>query len=165
MNPRPKSTWLPSPNFTPKSLPRKITCVVIHATATDSKESPLGWLTNKNSGVSAHYLIDRLGMIYYLVDEANVSWHAGNSQWKGEMMCNKFSVGVELVNGNDGIMPYPPEQLDSCADLTAAICKDHNITASDVVGHCDIAPGRKTDPAGFPWGIFREMLLMRGLGV
>jgi len=160
---RVKAIWKGSPNFTPKNPGREITCVIIHATATENKESPLDWLCNKYSKVSAHYLIDKQGMVYNLVDEQNLAWHAGNLVCKGEAHITKCSMGIELVNENDGHHEYPRPQLEVCADLVADICKEHKINANNVIGHADIAPGCKTDPDGFPWIIFRGMLLSRGI--
>jgi len=97
------------------------------------------------------------------VDEKNIAWHAGESEWKGQKGVNTFSIGIELVNANDGKMPYPQEQIDACAALVVPICKDNSISIADVVGHCDIAPGRKTDPAGFPWEDFKLKLHDLGL--
>jgi N-acetyl-anhydromuramyl-L-alanine amidase AmpD len=136
---------------------------VIHATATAGKDSPLEWLCDKASKVSAHYLIDCFGTIYHLVHEQNVAWHAGESEWDNKPNVNHFSVGIELVNANDGKMPYTDAQVGACADLVGAICNEHGIAIKDVVGHKDIAPGRKTDPAGFPWDDFKLMLSDRGL--
>lgn len=160
---RPPSTERLSPNFTPRDPGRAILCVIIHATATLQKESPLDYLCNPDSKVSAHYLIDPLGMIYHLVHEQNVAWHAGISEWDGQAEVNHFSIGIELVNPNDGKAEYPKDQLISCADLVADICKDNKLPARCVIGHADIAPGRKTDPAGFPWDDFRAMLVLRGI--
>lgn len=159
-----KAIWTPSPNYTEKAIPRLISLIVLHATATDSWQSPLAWLTNKNSGVSAHFLISKEGQLYQLVDIANVAWHAGESSWNGVKMVNKFSVGIELVNKDDGVDPYPFPQLETCADVCVDICKKYSLCTTDVVGHADIAPGRKPDPVGFVWNKFREMLLARGLG-
>lgn len=161
MSHRPKSTWCGSPNFR-KGNGRKITCVVIHATATSGLVSPKEWLCNPASKVSAHYLIGRDGQILQLVHEADIAWHAGQSTWKGKNGVNAFSVGIELVNANDGIMPYPDEQLDSAAALVAGICQEYAIVIEDVVGHLDIAPGRKTDPAAFPWEDFRRRVKVAG---
>ena len=156
---RPKSAWTPSPNYTPKDPGRMVSCVIIHATATSGKDSPLEWLCDPKSKVSAHYIIDTLGAIYHLVHEQNVAWHAGESSFNGTSGVNEFSVGIELVNANDGIMPYTDPQLASCAELTADICKDNHISFGAVVGHADIAPGRKTDPGPlFPWDHFRSLV-------
>ncbi len=157
MSARPVSEWCPSPNFL-SAKSRKITCVIIHATATSGIESPKAWLCNPDSKVSAHYLVDRDGKIYHLVRESNIAWHAGESEWRGVHGVNHISVGIELVNSNDGRMPYTEEQLAACASLVRPICKDYEIGIEDVVGHLDIAPGRKTDPAAFPWDEFRTLL-------
>ena len=158
MAPRPASIWRPSPNFNTADV-REISLVVIHATETPGVQSPLGWLTNPASKVSAHYLIDVDGTIYHLVHESDVAWHAGESDWKGKKWCNHFSVGIELVNANDGIMPYPDAQIQACANLVRPITYDYKIFPTEIVGHADIAPGRKTDPGpAFPWSNFRERL-------
>src|SRR5258708_23563952 len=112
---RPKSIWTPSPNFSPRDPGRIISCVVIHATATQGKDSPLEWLCDPQSKVSTHYIIDTLGGIWHLVHEQNIAWHAGESEWDGKSGFNQFSVGIELVNANDGIMPYSDAQLESWA--------------------------------------------------
>ena len=75
---------------------------------------------------------------------------------------NDFSVGIELVNLNDGSV-FCDDQLKSCSILTSAICKDNSITSENVVGHADIAPGRKTDPFNFPWDKFRTYLIENGV--
>lgn len=159
---RPAIKKVPSPNFA-KAKDRKITCVIIHATATGGLKSPLEWLCLPASKVSAHYLIDKDGTIYGLVDEKNIAYHAGQSFWQGKAHVNQFSIGIELVNPNDGIYPYPEKQIQALADLAIAICRDYRIEAKDVVGHCDIALGRKTDPAGFDWEDFRGRLSRAGI--
>ena len=159
---RPPFTKSSSPNFT-RGKNRKITCVVIHATATGGLASPMEWLRLQASKVSAHYLIDKDGSIYQLVDEKDVAWHAGESYWQGKAHVNSFSIGIELVNPNDGVYPYPEEQVQACAELVIAICNEHGIAAKDVVGHCHVALGRKTDPAGFDWEEFRSRLAHAGV--
>lgn len=161
---RPKSIQKWSPNFTPKDPGRAISCVIIHATATPDKDSPLSWLTNPESKVSAHYVVDSLGGIWHLVHEQNIAWHAGESEFNGMSGVNNFSIGIELVNPNDDKTPYPQEQIDACSGLVSAICLDYGITSNAVVGHCDIAPGRKTDPGkAFPWDDFRMSLIKEGV--
>lgn len=157
MNVRPATQWCPSPNFR-HAEGRKVTCVIIHATATSGLDSPKEWLCDQASRVSAHYLIGLDGKILHLVHESNIAWHAGESEWCGKDDVNAFSVGIELVNSNDGKMPYPEAQLSACASLVKDICADYSIKMEDVIGHMDIAPGRKTDPADFPWEDFRSRL-------
>lgn len=159
MTERPESEWHPSPNFKAYASDRKITAIIVHATATSGIDSPRDWLCSKESQVSAHYLIGLDGKILRLVDEKNVAWHAGESFWKGLANVNRFSIGIELVNANDEKMEYPEPQLEACATLVKAICKDYDIGPEDVIGHKDIAPGRKTDPAGFPWDDFKSRLV------
>lgn len=160
--PRPSFKKVSSPNFT-RAKDRKITAVIIHATATGGLASPLEWLTLPKSKVSAHYLIDKNGDIFQLVAEKDIAWHAGESYWDGQPHVNAFSIGIELVNPNDGYYPYPEEQLQALVELVVAICRDFRIEAKDVVGHCDIALGRKTDPAGFPWEDFRARMAKEGI--
>lgn len=162
MLPKPEIKWVMSPNFKPAKK-RKISCVILHATATGGLASPLEWLCLPASKVSAHYLIDKDGTVYGLVEEKNVAWHAGESFWQDQPHVNEFSVGIEMVNPNDGFYPYPEEQVQACLALTADICRRYAISAKDVVGHCDIALGRKTDPAGFHWEDFRARLAQEGI--
>lgn len=162
MTPRPDSAWIPSPNFH-AGRAHPISCVVMHATATSGLDSPKAWLCNPDSKVSAHYLIDLDGTILHLVHESDVAWHAGESEWKGQPNVNAYSVGLELVNSNDEKMEYPEAQLAAAAALVVAICKDYGVKLEDVVGHLDIAPGRKTDPAAFPWDDFRGRLTTAGI--
>jgi N-acetyl-anhydromuramyl-L-alanine amidase AmpD len=171
---RPPSTWTPSPNFRACAPGRPITCVVIHATATAGADSPRAWLCDPKSQVSAHYLIDPAGAIWHLVHEQDIAWHCNPSIWRGQTGVNAFSVGIELVNPNDGATPYPQAQLEACADLAAAICLEHGIRLEDVVGHVDVVHGATpeetarllrdhSDPKGLPWDVFRALLRARGV--
>lgn len=159
---RPPIQQFPSPNFRKWPQKRKITCVVIHATATKALASPLEWLTIPESKVSAHYLIDLDGTVLQLVDENNIAWHSGASSWKGKDGVNAFSIGIELVNPNDG-SSYPEDQIEALRALVVSICLERKIRSEDVVGHADVAPGRKTDPAGFPWDDFKGRLYKDGV--
>lgn len=107
--------------------------------------------------VSAHYLIYRTGVIWRLVQENKQAWHAGESQMPapdGRSRVNSFSVGIELIaNETDGITEL---QYHSLTLLIEDISKRLPIT--NIVGHSDIAPGRKTDPWGFDWKKFRGQL-------
>lgn len=136
---------------------------MIHATATSALASPKAWLTDPASKVSAHYLIGRAGELIQMVDDNDTAWHAGESEWGGVKGVNAFSIGIELVNSNDEKMEYPDAQMAVCADLVTAICLERKIKNQNVVGHKDIAPGRKTDPAGFDWIGFRARLASEGI--
>lgn len=148
-----------SPNYSSRRG-ASIDAIVVHSTADDKVGGTLAWFANKNSRVSAHYTISKKGKIYKHVDEANKAWHAGRSNLYGRSNVNKFSIGIELTNKNDGKDSYPTVQLKSLAWLVNDIAKRHKIPAKRVVGHVDISPGRKTDPRNFPWdkfwGIMRD---------
>lgn len=98
--------------------------------------------------VSAHYLVRRDGEVLQFVEPAQRAWHAGVSSWNGRARCNDFSIGIEL-EGCDSL-PFEPVQYARLADLVRALQGRFPIEA--VVGHSDIAPGRKTDPGPcFDW--------------
>ena len=95
--------------------------------------------------VSSHFLIRRDGALLQFVACTERAWHAGASCWNGLERCNDFSIGIELEGTDD--RPYDPAQYATLAALVAALRARYPI--EDVVGHSDIAPGRKTDPGPF----------------
>ena len=140
----------PSPNFDERKLP--VSMIVIHYTETKTCEQALRILCNADSPkrVSSHWVIDRDGTVYRLVDESRRAWHAGKSFWDGIYDCNSASIGIELVN--DGKEEYPEPQISALVELCAGIKSRHAIR--HIVGHSDIAPDRKRDPGPlFPWGV------------
>ena len=83
------------------------------------------------------------------------AWHAGESCWQGRRRCNDYSIGIEL-EGNDSV-PFVDVQYAALAALTRALRKQYPIT--DIAGHSDIAPGRKTDPGPcFDWERYGALL-------
>lgn len=136
-----------------------ISMVVIHATA-GPFTSALSWLTSPSARVSSHYLIAKNGSCYQLVADDQAAWHAGVSSWLGldSQAIQDASIGIELANANDGRDPYPPDQLATAHDLCALLIARYHIARSMIVRHLDIALGRKTDPAGFPWAMFVDAL-------
>jgi AmpD protein len=107
--------------------------------------------------VSAHLLIDRAGLVTQFVPFHQRAWHAGVSCFQGQERCNDFSIGIEL-EGTDTV-PYTDEQYQALADVARCLVRAYPaILPERVVGHCDIAPGRKTDPGpSFDWHRFRHM--------
>lgn len=98
--------------------------------------------------VSAHFLIRRDGEILQFVPCVQRAWHAGVSLWRGRPRCNDFSVGIELEGTDD--IPYEDAQYHALGALLTALRERYPV--QDVVGHSDIAPGRKTDPGpSFDW--------------
>lgn len=142
----------PSPNFDVRTRP--IDMVVLHYTGMTSGEDALARLRDPASAVSAHYLVEEDGRVFQLVDESRRAWHAGVSSWKGEGEINARSIGVEIVNpGHEwGYRPFPDAQIDAVIALLTGLLARHRITPGRVVGHSEVAPGRKEDPGElFPW--------------
>jgi N-acetyl-anhydromuramoyl-L-alanine amidase len=98
--------------------------------------------------VSAHFFIRRDGELIQFVPCSQRAWHAGASNWQGRERCNDFSVGVELEGSDTDV--FEAAQYGTLNHLLAALKETYPIT--DIVGHSDIAPGRKTDPGPyFDW--------------
>jgi AmpD protein len=98
--------------------------------------------------VSAHFLVRRDGSLVQFVGCDDRAWHAGASSWKGRERCNDYSIGIEL-EGTD-VVRYTARQYRRLASVLRRIAERYPIT--DVVGHSDVAPGRKTDPGpSFDW--------------
>jgi AmpD protein len=108
--------------------------------------------------VSAHLAIKRNGTITQYVKFTERAWHAGKSSFDGREACNDFSIGIEL-EGTD-TLAYDPAQYHSLAGAIAALCRAYpRLSADRVVGHSDIAPGRKTDPGpAFDWPYARGLI-------
>jgi N-acetyl-anhydromuramoyl-L-alanine amidase len=108
--------------------------------------------------VSAHLLIRRDGGCLQFVPFQRRAWHAGVSSWRGRERCNDFSIGIELEGADD--RPYEDAQYEMLASACAALLAAYPALSHDaIVGHEDIAPGRKTDPGpAFDWPRFRAAL-------
>jgi AmpD protein len=105
--------------------------------------------------VSAHFLVRRDGRLLQFVSCDQRAWHAGRSVWRGREDCNHYSVGIEL-EGLEG-SGFEPAQYVQLARLLRALAARYPI--EEVVGHEDIAPGRKFDPGmGFDWRRLRRAL-------
>lgn len=150
----------------------RIKVLVIHYTAGDFEQS-LKTLTG--SQVSAHYLISqtppkRRGkpVVWQLVPEDKLAWHAGASAWRGATRINDTSIGIELenqgfqeANGQKRYFAFPPTQIAALSRVARDIITRYGIRAENVVAHGDIAPQRKEDPGPlFPW----QQLAAAGIG-
>jgi AmpD protein len=174
--------WTPSPNFGPRPDGAGISLLVVHnislppgqfggreiedffCNQLDHSAHPY-FKTIEGVQVSAHLLIRRDGALVQFVSLLDRAWHAGRSCFEGQEECNDFSIGIELEGTDD--TPYTAEQyrmLAKVADLIMTAWPD--ITANRITGHCDIAPGRKSDPGpAFDWRYFRSALeIVRGSG-
>lgn len=108
--------------------------------------------------VSAHLLVRRDGSVVQFVALDRRAWHAGRSCFEGRERCNDFSIGIELEGSDE--MPFTAAQYRALAALTAQVqALFPAISGERIVGHCDIAPGRKTDPGpAFDWTRYRALL-------
>lgn len=150
----------------------RVKVIVIHYTAEDFSSS-LATLTDNE--VSVHYLIPKqppqhrgTPLIWQLVPENQLAWHAGPSYWRGATRLNDTSVGIELVNPGYRITPqgrlfapFASEQIAALLPLLHDLINRYQIQPQNIVGHSDIAPQRKQDPGPrFPWA----QLAAQGIG-
>ena len=108
--------------------------------------------------VSAHLLIERTGRVVQFVPFDKRAWHAGQSSFEGREQCNDFSIGIELEGTDD--QPFTNEQYAQLTQITQQLMSVYSLIRPDrIVGHSDIAPGRKTDPGPcFDWSRYLNSL-------
>ena len=139
-----------SPNFGERRDGLRPEFVVLHYTAMESCDAARARLCDPAYAVSAHYLLDYDGTVHTLVAEAARAWHAGAGEWRGRDDLNSRSIGIELAN--DGFEPFSEPQMTALEALLAGIMGRWAISPQAVIGHSDMAPGRKSDPgARFDW--------------
>lgn len=141
---------VPSPNRGPRRDGLVPQLVVLHYTAMATAEAAIERLCDPAAEVSAHYVICKSGEVTQLVSEGLRAWHAGAGEWCGLQDINSRSIGIEL--DNDGQAPFPPALMASLEILLRRILSGWNIQLRNVIGHSDMAPGRKFDPGPhFDW--------------
>ena len=164
-----------SPHFDERPPGEKVSLIVIHNISLPPGEYGGDWIDDLFMGtldtkahpyfatlegvrVSSHFLIRRDGTLVQYVPCDKRAWHAGASSWKGRERCNDFSIGIELEGSDD--VPFAEPQYATLAELTQSLFKRYGIL--EIVGHSDIAPGRKTDPGPwFDWDRLRHSLRAR----
>jgi AmpD protein len=166
---------LPSPNFDARPAGARVDLLVVHHISLPpgrfSGDAIERLFTNRLAPdahpafaalgalrVSVHFLIRRRGELLQFVDADARAWHAGASRFRGRQRCNDFSIGVELEGADD--TAYAAAQYTMLARLIRVLRRTFPI--EDIVGHADIAPGRKTDPGpAFDWARLRRLLALR----
>lgn len=165
-----------SPNLSDRPVGRAIDMLVIHNISLPPGEFGGPWIEKLFTNtldpsahpyfesiaqlkVSAHLLIDRAGKVTQFVPFDKKAWHAGQSNFAGEQNCNEFSIGIELEGCDDKV--FTDQQYDVLAQLTRYLRDCYPaILPERIVGHSDIAPGRKTDPGPcFDWQRYRKACL------
>ena len=144
----------PSPNYGPRRGVAGPDILLLHYTGMPTAQGALDWLCASESGVSCHYFVFEDGRAVQLVKEEERAWHAGVSMWEGCDDVNSRSIGIEIANpGHEfGYPAFPAEQIDAVIALCRDICMRHAILPQHILGHSDVAPGRKQDPGEkFPW--------------
>lgn len=144
----------PSPNHGPRRGGAVADMVVLHHTGMNSAEAARDRLCDRDSGVSAHYLIGRDGTVWHLVAEDRRAWHAGAGAWGGIGDVNSRAIGIELDNPGPlaGLPPFAAPQMAALEALLADLLARWRIPPARVIAHSDMAPGRKTDPGPkFDW--------------
>jgi N-acetylmuramoyl-L-alanine amidase len=146
-------------SLTAKAQSSRVKFIVVHYTVSNLPQS-IKILTEQ--GVSAHYLLtdEAEPRAYNLVDETRQANHAGVSNWKNYTLLNGSSIGIEIVNPGftvdaNGVRtwyPFPQAQVDQLILLLKQLVAKHHVPPENILGHSDIAPGRKQDPGPmFPW--------------
>jgi N-acetyl-anhydromuramoyl-L-alanine amidase len=166
---------LSSPNCDGRPDPADISLLVVHGISLPPGEFGGPWIDDlflnrldttrhpyfaeiQGMKVSSHFLIRREGELVQYVPLHLRAWHAGVSSFGGRECCNDYSIGIELEGVDDD--SYTPVQYQVLAELARELMRVFPaITPDRIVGHCDIAPGRKTDPGmAFEWGRFHRLL-------
>lgn len=170
-----KAKQVPSPNCDARPDGSPIDLLVIHAISLPAGEFGGPWIDqlfcnqldpNAHSDfvdiceltVSAHVLIRRDGEIVQYVPFQQRAWHAGESSFQGRERCNDFSIGIELEGCDQ--QAFEDSQYQQLAQLIRALMHHYpGINREHIVGHSDIAPGRKTDPGPhFNWPLLWKQL-------
>ncbi|WP_448137493.1 N-acetylmuramoyl-L-alanine amidase [Sphingobacterium siyangense] len=128
--------------------------IIMHYDGASNATSAIDWMTDSRSKVSAHLHISRDGVITQLAPFNIKCWHAGLSTWAGQRDLNNCSIGIELQN--KGTESYTEKQINVAIAVCKTIVRTYSIR--EILGHSDIAPGRKEDPGiQFPWGKFKPL--------
>lgn len=163
---------LDSPNFGPRPAGARVDLLIIHSISLPPGSyggaqvqalftNQLDWdahpyfQTIRGLQVSAHFFIDRQGLLWQFVSTQDRAWHAGQSQYRGRSNCNDDSIGIEL-EGLEGDV-FEPVQYSSLSTLCRDLAEHEPIAF--IAGHEHIASGRKKDPGpGFDWVFFEQRL-------
>lgn len=160
--PKPPVTWVRSPNLDERPAGMAVDTIVLHGTRAPGvtrAETIARHFANPRSGVSAHYVIGKGGEIVQCVPNSMKAWHAGPSRFEGREKVNGFSIGIELVNDDDGKDPFTEAQYDGLVKLTAHLVTRYHIPLARITGHRDVitVAGARTDPGdNFDWARYLQ---------
>ncbi len=166
---------LASPHHNDRPDGMAIDLIVLHAISLPAGQFETGYIDDLFTGcldcsahadfeslqglrVSAHFVVDRKGSITQFVACDKRAWHAGQSEWQGRRGCNDYAIGIEMIG--DEAQPFTTAQYRETARLCKTLMQRFpTISSERIVGHQDIAPGRKWDPGKqWDWHHFRRSL-------
>lgn len=165
-----RATRIASPNCDARPVDEAIALIVIHNISLPpgklEGDAVIALFTNqldwdadpyyqqiRGMQVSAHFWIRRDGQLIQFVPCNLRAWHAGVSAWRGRERCNDYSIGIELEGSDE--LPFSEAQYASLRPLLSTLKRTYQI--AEIVGHSDIAPGRKTDPGPyFDWSRIQD---------
>ena len=143
-----------SPNFNERRNRSTVKYIILHYTAMTNHLDSIEHMCLQDNKVSTHFLVDKKGETYCLVDVDKRAWHAGESYWSGLTDLNSVSIGIEIDNSGHHINfeKFSFLQVKSLLYLINQLVKNYEINPHNILGHSDIAPFRKIDPGiKFPW--------------
>jgi N-acetyl-anhydromuramyl-L-alanine amidase AmpD len=155
--------FVASPNVDDRPPGVRVSCVVMHATEIERLVDTIGCFRSPATKVSAHFVVDKDGMVVQMVPVSRRAWHAGRSSLRGVAHVNDFSVGIEMINRGDGRDPYPEAQIAAAAEIVRLLRRRFSIPLSRIVTHAQVArpSGRKVDPLGFDMVAFRRRCIVQ----
>ena len=167
---------VPSPNYNHRPKNQIVDSIIIHSISLppyelgkQSTDNVIAFFQNRldammhpyfkkicNTQVSSHLLVDRNGTCYQFVSTTNRAWHAGTSSFKGRDNCNDYSIGIELIGSDKE--SFTTKQYKTLRALCTSLQAQYpKITKDRIIGHCHVAPDRKTDPGPlFDWGFLNK---------
>src|SRR5579884_2628322 len=105
--------FVASPNFNERPAGTQVDTLVLHSTVIDTLQETVDLFLDPKEQKSAHFVVDRNGDVVQMVPIEKRAWHAGESEFRGVPRVNDYSVGIEMVNLNDGNDPYPDAQYEA----------------------------------------------------
>ncbi|MCS6775709.1 MAG: N-acetylmuramoyl-L-alanine amidase [Chloroherpetonaceae bacterium] len=151
--------YIPSPNYDDRPEGVTVNCVVLHATVEPTVQGTINIFLDPAKRVSAHFIVGKEGQVIQMVPVEKRAWHAGPSELDGKPAVNDYSVGIEMVNRNDGVDPYPEVQMQAVAGIIRFVRSRYVIPDERIVSHATVArpAGRKTDPRNFDLDRLRRL--------
>ena len=151
--------YVPSPNIDDRPAGTTIDCIVLHATVEPTLEGTRKIFLDPVRKVSAHFVVGKEGEVLQMVPVEKRAWHAGKSLLEGKEHVNDFSVGVEIVNLNDGKQPFTDAQYEAVAGIVRFVRSKFPVPDQRIVSHAQIAlpVGRKSDPLGLDFDRVRML--------